>query len=139
MTYTEKLRSPKWQRKRLEILQRDHFTCQLCSDTETELQVHHKQYSPGKEPWDYENELLVTVCRQCHSYVTDNGYPYRVLKKIVDGHPSFLAIDDIGLSCEYMENRIVIGHKTLKELVQLVINYWLMNDQGYNLTDNKIH
>lgn len=30
--YSQKLLDPRWQRKRLEILQRDDFTCQVCSD-----------------------------------------------------------------------------------------------------------
>ena len=32
MNYSEQLKSPKWQKKRLEIMQRDKFTCQLCGD-----------------------------------------------------------------------------------------------------------
>ena len=40
-TYSQKLRDPKWQKKRLEVLQRDEFCCQLCNDKETELHIHH--------------------------------------------------------------------------------------------------
>lgn len=65
-TYAEKLKSPKWQKKRLEILSRDKFTCQKCKDTETTLHVHHKKYIKGKEPWDYPNEILTTLCDSCH-------------------------------------------------------------------------
>jgi HNH endonuclease len=64
MNYSEKLKSPQWQKKRLEILQRDNFTCQLCSDTETELQVHHLKYTG--EPQDAPNEDLQTLCKHCH-------------------------------------------------------------------------
>lgn len=32
MTYSQKLRDPRWQKKRLEILERDSFTCQHCHD-----------------------------------------------------------------------------------------------------------
>ena len=67
MNYSEKLKNPKWQKKRLEILQRDSFTCQLCSDTETELQVHHLKYS--EEPEDAPNEDLQTLCKYCHSLI----------------------------------------------------------------------
>jgi len=68
MTYLEKLKSPQWQKKRLEILQRDSFTCQLCSDTETELQVHHLKYTG--EPQDAPNEDLQTLCKHCHETET---------------------------------------------------------------------
>jgi hypothetical protein len=65
-TYSEKLKDPKWQRKRLEILDRDNFTCQICEDTEKTLHVHHKYYKKGAEPWEYENESLVSLCWECH-------------------------------------------------------------------------
>lgn len=70
MTYSEKLRDPRWQKKRLDILSRDNFTCQCCGDTETELNVHHKKYKKGKEPWDYPNNFLETLCKHCHLFIT---------------------------------------------------------------------
>jgi hypothetical protein len=30
------------------------------------LQVHHKYYVLGNEPWEYNNEALVTLCNECH-------------------------------------------------------------------------
>ena len=64
--YVEKLKDPRWQKKRLEILQRDEFTCQQCFNTEMCLHVHHRIYQRGKEPWDYSDSLLVTLCEECH-------------------------------------------------------------------------
>lgn len=69
MTYPEKLRNPNWQKKRLEILSRDKFTCQLCTDKENELQVHHKTYKEGCEPWEYEDDNFITLCKDCHSKI----------------------------------------------------------------------
>lgn len=66
MTYGEQLKHPNWQRKRLEILQRDGFTCQECYDTESTLHVHHKRYVKGRSVWEYEGHELVTLCDQCH-------------------------------------------------------------------------
>lgn len=68
MNYSEKLKSPKWQKKRLEVLSRDNFTCCKCGDTETELHVHHLKYT--KEPYDAPNEDLETLCKDCHYYFT---------------------------------------------------------------------
>lgn len=65
-SYMEKLKDPRWQKKRLEILNRDNWTCQRCHDTETTLHIHHKRYLPGKEPWDIPNDLLITLCEDCH-------------------------------------------------------------------------
>ena len=65
--YSEKLKDPRWQKKRLEILQRDNFTCQRCDDKTTTLIVHHKDYLPKSEPWDYPDILLITLCEDCHN------------------------------------------------------------------------
>lgn len=67
--YTELLSHPKWQRKRLEIMQRDDFKCCLCNDDETTLHIHHKSYINGNKPWEYENSYLITLCEHCHTAV----------------------------------------------------------------------
>lgn len=41
----------------------------MCKDTETTLHVHHDAYEYGKEPWEYENENLTTLCEHCHREV----------------------------------------------------------------------
>lgn len=64
--YFESLKDPRWQRKRLEIFQRDGFACCFCGDTETTLHVHHLAYWPGIEPWEYPEDWLRTVCAPCH-------------------------------------------------------------------------
>lgn len=69
--YGRLLKNPKWQRKRLEILNRDDFTCKLCGDKETELHIHHIEYSFGANPWEYENDKLITYCKHCHAIVED--------------------------------------------------------------------
>lgn len=66
-SYQELLQHPKWQKKRLEILERDEYTCQLCQDTETQLQIHHLEYSYGINPWEYSNDKLITYCAICHA------------------------------------------------------------------------
>jgi len=64
--YAEKLRDPRWQRKRLEVLQRDDWTCQRCWSKDRTLNVHHKTYLRGHEPWEYDAALLLTLCEDCH-------------------------------------------------------------------------
>jgi hypothetical protein len=64
--YSEKLKDPRWQKKRLEILQRDNWACQSCFDNESTLHVHHRRYIPNIQPWEYPNELLITLCVSCH-------------------------------------------------------------------------
>ena len=66
-SYSAKLLDPLWQKKRVEILQRDNFTCQLCGDTRTTLQVHHEKYKGN--PWDIPSEHLKTLCAHCHDVI----------------------------------------------------------------------
>ena len=70
-TYSELLRSPLWQKKRLKILERDDFTCQYCGCKERELQVHHRVYHKGAKPWEYDDSELITLCSQCHETETE--------------------------------------------------------------------
>lgn len=67
MTYAEKLKDPRWQKKRLQILSRDKWKCKKCRDTETTLNVHHLEYNG--DPWETENKKLVTLCEDCHKQV----------------------------------------------------------------------
>ena len=70
--YTKLLKHPKWQKKRLKILERDEFKCRLCQDKETTLHVHHLKYNKG-EPWEGEDENLLTLCEQCHDAIHFSG------------------------------------------------------------------
>lgn len=85
MKYSEKLKHPLWQKKRLQILSRDKFTCKLCKDTEATLHVHHKYYENSFEPWDYPNSALVTLCEHCHAEIErkkkdDPDIPFEAIK-----------------------------------------------------------
>ncbi|HWW29928.1 MAG TPA: HNH endonuclease signature motif containing protein [Steroidobacteraceae bacterium] len=65
-TYSEKLRDPRWQRRRLEKLNEAEFTCEICTDTRTTLHVHHRVYERGRNPWDYDLDDLEVLCEGCH-------------------------------------------------------------------------
>lgn len=67
-SYQNKLRDPRWQKKRLEIFQRDEFTCKRCGCQGKTLHVHHLDYY--KEPWDAPNTFLITLCELCHESET---------------------------------------------------------------------
>lgn len=59
---------PRWQRKRLEILQRADFSCENCHATQKTLHVHHVYYTNDAEgPWDYPEHALVALCDDCHT------------------------------------------------------------------------
>lgn len=65
-SYFEKLRDPRWQRRRLEIMHRAHFACESCGSGTKTLNVHHKLYRKGADPWDYADHELACVCEDCH-------------------------------------------------------------------------
>lgn len=76
LSYSQKLKDPRWQKKRLDVMQRDNFTCLHCQSTKRTLNVHHRFYIRGLEPWEYEDGLLMTLCEVCHASIED-------LKKLV--------------------------------------------------------
>jgi len=77
-TYSEKLKDPRWQKKRLEILERDNYTCTGCGidgrykDKESglmdycEMHIHHIKYKKNAMPWEYDDDELTTLCYACH-------------------------------------------------------------------------
>ena len=65
-SYADKLKDPKWQKKRLEVLSYRNFKCQECGDSEQTLHIHHPYYEKGKEPWDYDAYILMCLCEVCH-------------------------------------------------------------------------
>jgi hypothetical protein len=71
-SYSKLLRDSRWQRKRLEVLERDNWECQMCFDSEATLHVHHVYYEVGFKPWDYNADSLVTLCENCHKIETEN-------------------------------------------------------------------
>ena len=95
MNYLEKLKNPRWQKKRLEVLERDEWHCQNCGDGATTLHVHHKYYIKGKKPWEYPLDAFLTLCDSCHEYehTERDGNEKDLLSMIKIG--GFLA-DDVG-------------------------------------------
>jgi hypothetical protein len=65
-TYWEKLRDPRWQRKRLEIMNRAGFKCEECGNDKETLNVHHLIYHKSFDPWDYSSSELKCLCERCH-------------------------------------------------------------------------
>ena len=69
-TYGALLFRPEWRAKRTEILTRDKC-CVICNSSDS-LHVHHRQYhfvvreNKFKLPWEYSDNLLITLCESCH-------------------------------------------------------------------------
>ena len=66
MEYKLQLKTEEWKIKRFSILKRDNFKCKKCGE-KNNLHVHHKFYEKGLKAWEYENEVLITLCFECHA------------------------------------------------------------------------
>lgn len=91
-SYYDQLRSPYWQKKRLEILERDNFSCTYCGRDESlldgdgeQLIVDHGYYDQTKKraPWEYEVETLYTLCSRCNNMLrwARTGYHRAIAKR----------------------------------------------------------
>ena len=67
MTYAEKLKHPKWQQRRLQLLESAKWKCERCSTKEVTLHVHHHFYRSRANPWDYPDYAYVVLCENCHA------------------------------------------------------------------------
>lgn len=64
--YARLLTDPRWQRRRLEMLEAAGFKCQRCFCGDKTLHVHHREYIAGRKPWEYTDGQLMVVCEDCH-------------------------------------------------------------------------
>lgn len=131
-TYAEKLRDPRWQKKRLVIMERDGFACQECGESTSPLAVHHAYYVSGRSPWMYPDWSLSTLCDACHQLRHD-----REKEKDQDGGQrsadewesviGFLGINKMSdFSDNYWDLSVVIAMKS-KELKErgVAVHDWL--------------
>jgi hypothetical protein len=108
VSYYEKLKSPLWQKMRLEIMERDGFACLECGDKGTTLNVHHTYYERGRDPWDYPPESLRTLCEPHHEEI--EGLRKEILGRMhtIKGHRRILAFIDAmtteGTMADFMDS-----------------------------------
>lgn len=77
MGYADKLKDPRWQKKRLEILEAAKWQCEECQSKTDTLHVHHLYYEFGKDPWDYPDMAYRVLCDEHHKY-------QHIIKQLLD-------------------------------------------------------
>lgn len=101
-TYSEKLKDPRWQKKRLKILERDQFSCRFCGDEDSTLHIHHISYN--NNPWDVPDLLLITLCKGCHKKEEEDlSVHYKTLVKELRAL-GFLS-DDMDFLIDMLKNK----------------------------------
>ena len=108
-TYSEKLKDPRWQQKRLKVMERDGWACVDCGEKKKSLSVHHSYYVTGRMPWMYPMWSLQTLCSDCHKERHEN-----VASRVTDAE----------------ENEDETGHDEWEEIVG-----FLCRDKPEDLTD----
>lgn len=115
MTYKEKLKDPKWQKKRLHILDDRDWKCERCSNDEKTLHVHHRIYLKGVDPWEYEDEVFTVLCEDCHEF--ESLYMDNFLQTLCTVlKTKFLAADIITLCDAFQKLSVDNSGKIAKEI-----------------------
>lgn len=81
-SYQEKLKDPRWQKKRLRALEKAKWTCQNCGDKKSTLHIHHLKYKSN--PWESPYKDLKVLCSICHKMENEKKEVKYILKEIID-------------------------------------------------------
>jgi hypothetical protein len=110
--WSSAFRDSRWQKLRLEIMERDGWTCKSCGATGdgVTLNVHHAYYESGKAPWEYPTDTLVTWCEDCHGKIHEaqKAIAYAVVSNEVE-YTGCGAIDIINFIRGVMDSRFGCG------------------------------
>lgn len=108
-------KDPRWQKKRLEVLNEKGWRCEECGDKNTTLHVHHVYYVKGRDVWNYSIDDLLVLCEDCHKFthVVDDDIK-RVLSEVWL-NPNF-GIRSIQRICGYAEAVVQDGPNYLRVL-----------------------
>lgn len=108
MNYKAQYKDPRWQKKRLLVLEKSDFKCQLCNNDKETLNVHHGYYERHKKVWEYNIDTLWCLCESCHK---------KIELTMSDIRHDIGRIDPIGIVflAVIIENICAIQHSSNKE------------------------
>ena len=80
MTYAQQLRHPKWEQRRLQVIEKAGSRCECCGNfgindgetSEVRFEIHHGYYTPGLMAWEYPDDVLYCLCPECHKDVQES-------------------------------------------------------------------
>jgi hypothetical protein len=138
MTYSEKLRDSRWQKKRLEVLQREDFKCQWCKKYGTVIQgdyvqVHHGYYEFGRDPWEYDSQSLFCLCEKHHKRAQyESKFLRRLIGHVEPHYVGFFACVAI-FFCGYGKN-----FKEDDVIFRKAMNFFRIANSLYNFADKNL-
>ncbi len=130
MTYAEKLKDPRWQKKRLEILEDREWKCQMCCDKSKTLHVHHAYYSRKQMPWEYEDWAYLALCEDCHEIIQD---AMEEAHRVLAIHPHLIsAIDSASkqFSQESLAAALLVACNSFQEISREAFDSGMMAQQS---------
>jgi hypothetical protein len=117
LTYSEQLRHPNWQRKRLEVMEAAGFQCEECGADDVTLNVHHRRYVKGRMVWEYEGRDLACLCEDCHA----EEHVHRELLDLLLVAGGRAAVRDaIGLLGGWLDGDLMIDDPELSESARFI-------------------
>lgn len=124
LDFSTQYRDPRWQKKRLEILQRRGFKCQHCKSETQQLHVHHCSYHNDSNIWDYEAHEYLVLCDKCHKHIHCLIDAVRVLCAslfMCNGNDTILTfeslMDNINGSIPPVRDQMIRSFQTLSFLI----------------------
>lgn len=66
--YSQQIKSDEWKKFSKSVRDIRHV-CECCRIGTSPLQVHHLFYEQTRDLWDYKNEEVVVLCRDCHEKI----------------------------------------------------------------------
>lgn len=106
-TYGELLRDPRWQKKRLKTLEAADWKCEHCGGGKETLNVHHRSYKKGADPWDYEDAELQVLCEKCH--LSFHNY-----KKSIEIVLGLLSPTELPVALGFLKSLVLHGIKDME-------------------------
>lgn len=137
--YSKKLRDPRWQKLRLQVLERDGWACVLCGDIKSTLAVHHKFYRKGAEPWDYPLDTFMTLCESCHTaeYEARGGAEQRLLSTLRE--KGFMASDLDRFQYGFQNMQLLHTPEIVSDVYQWLLQntkaQWTMIHEHFNFLE----
>lgn len=135
--WSDQYKDPRWQKKRLEVMERAGFECEDCGDSSKTLHVHHRYYENNKKPWNYPDECYLCLCNKCHQKRTDATNELKSLLKIAESGEidAILGYADSTINCYPWCSFDLEKRKSAEYAMGIAAGNQISEDQLYSLAN----